>query len=81
MERYPDGNQGNSRSNRLMNKKEDFVDKLMNLAFDFPAPEMPDFKFGNQDDSIKELDFEQLDYLTAAGQTEILISRKLAEKL
>ena len=80
MERYPDGNQENSRSNRLMNKKEDFVDKLMNRAFDFPAPEMPDFKCGDQDDSIEELDFEQLDYLAAAGQTEILISKKIAEK-
>ena len=80
MERYPDGNQGNSRSNRLMNKKEDFVDKLMNLAFDFPAPEMPDFKCGNQECSIEELDLEQLDYLAAAGQTEIQISNNLAVK-
>ena len=63
-----------------MNKKEDFVDKLMNRAFDFPAPEMPDFKCGNQECSIEELDLEQLDYLAAAGQTEILISKKIAEK-
>ena len=63
-----------------MSRKENFVDELMNRAFDFPAPEMPDFKCGNQNDSIEELDFEQLDYLTAAGQTEILINRKLAEK-
>jgi hypothetical protein len=65
---------------QLMAKKENFVDELMNRAFDLPAPEMPDFKCGNQDDSIEELDFEQLDYLAAAGQTEILISKKLAEK-
>ena len=64
-----------------MNKKEDFVDKLMNRAFDLPAPDMPDFKCKNQDTAIEKLDFEQLDYLVAAGQTEILISRKLAEKL
>ena len=65
-----------------MKEKENFVDELMSRAFDFPAPEMPDFKCGNQDDSdsIEELDFEQLDYLAAAGQTEILISKKLAEK-
>jgi hypothetical protein len=63
-----------------MNKKEDFVDKLMNRAFDFPTPEMPDFKFGNQDDSIEELDFEQLDYLAAAGQTEIQINKNFTEK-
>ena len=80
MVRYPDGNRGNSRSNRLMNKKEDFVDKLMNRAFDFPAPEMPDFKCGNQECSIEELDLEQLDYLAAAGQTEIQISNNLAVK-
>ena len=64
-----------------MSIKETFVDKLMNRAFDFPAPEMPDFKCENQDTAIEKLDFEQLDYLVAAGQTEILISRKLAEKL
>ena len=63
-----------------MSQKENFVDKLMNRAFDFPTPEMPDFKCGDQDDSIEELDFEQLDYLAAAGQTEILISKKIAEK-
>ena len=64
-----------------MDKKENFLDKLMSRAFDFSAPEMPDFKCVNQDDSIEELDLEQLDYLAAAGQTEILISKKLAEKL
>ena len=80
MERYPDGNQENSRSNRLMNKKEDFVDKLMNRAFDFPAPEMPDFKCENQDAAIEKLDFEQLDYLVAAGQTEIQINKNFTEK-
>jgi hypothetical protein len=42
---------------------------------------MRDFKCENQDTAIEKLDFEQLDYLVAAGQTEILISRKLAEKL
>ena len=63
-----------------MNKKEDFVDKLMNRAFDFPAPEMPDFKCENQDTAIEKLDFEQLDYLAAAGQTEIRISNNLAVK-
>ena len=36
-----------------MNKKEDFVDKLMNRAFDLPAPEMPDFKCKNQDTAIE----------------------------
>jgi hypothetical protein len=63
-----------------MNKQENFVDHLMNRAFDFPAPEMPGFKDIKQSDGIEELDFEQLDYLAAAGQTEILISRKIAEK-
>ena len=65
-----------------MSQKENFVDKLMNRAFDFPTPEMPDFKCGDQDDSdsIEELDFEQLDYLAAAGQTEILISKKICRK-
>lgn len=63
-----------------MYKKENFVDDLMNRAFDFPAPEMPDFKQIKQDNEIEELDFEQLDYLAAAGQTEILISRQLTEK-
>ena len=66
-----------------MKEKENFVDELMSRAFDFPTPEMPDFKCGDQDDSdsIEELDFEQLDYLAAAGQTEILISKKFAEKM
>jgi hypothetical protein len=63
-----------------MDKKENFLDKLMSRAFDFPAPEMPDLKCVDQDDSIEELDFEQLDYLAAAGQTEILISKNFAEK-
>ena len=63
-----------------MSIKETFVDKLMNRAFDFSAPEMPDFKCGNQECSIEELDLEQLDYLAAAGQTEIRISNNLAVK-
>ena len=42
---------------------------------------MPDFKQIKQSDAVEELDLEQLDYLAAAGQTEILISEKLAEKL
>ena len=63
-----------------MDKKENFVDDLMTRGFDFPAPEMPDFKYGNQDDPIEELELEQLEYLTAAGQTEIQIGRILAKK-
>ena len=64
-----------------MDKKENFADSLMNKAFNYPAPEMPDFKHITQEDTVEELDFEQLEYLAAAGQMEILISRKLAEKL
>jgi hypothetical protein len=63
-----------------MSIKETFVDKLMNRAFDFPAPEMPDFKCENQDAAVEELDFEQLDYLVAAGQTEIQINKNFTEK-
>lgn len=63
-----------------MVKKENFVDSLMSRVFKFPAPEMPDFQQASQDDAIEELDIEQLDYLAAAGQTEILISKKLAGK-
>ena len=63
-----------------MKEKENFVDELMSRAFDFPAPEMPDFKCGNQDDLIEELEFEQLDYLAAAGQTEIQINKNFTEK-
>ena len=63
-----------------MSIKETFVDKLMNRAFDFPAPEMPDFKCENQDAAIEKLDFEQLDYLVAACQTEIQINKNFTEK-
>jgi hypothetical protein len=65
---------------KTMNRKENFVDELMSRAFDLPAPEMPDFTCGKQDETIEELDLEQLEYLAAAGQTEIRISERTAEK-
>ena len=52
-----------------MSIKETFVDKLMNRAFDFPTPEMPDFKCGDQDDSDSEicLSFSQIHSAGADG--------------
>ena len=63
-----------------MDKKENIADTLMNKVFNFSAPAMPDFKEIKQTDSIGELDSEQLDYLAAAGQIEILINTKAAGK-
>ena len=63
-----------------MYRKETFADKLMNRAFDLPAPEITDFNQLEQENSVVELVFEQLDDLAAAGQTEILISKQFAEK-
>jgi hypothetical protein len=63
-----------------MDKKEIFADTLMNKVFNFSAPAMPDFKQIKQDDTVEELDSEQLDYLAAAGQIEISINRKTAKK-
>ena len=63
-----------------MDKKENFADVLMNKAFSFSAPAMPDFKQIKQDDAVEELDSTQLDDLAAAGQIEILINRKTAGK-
>ena len=63
-----------------MDKKENFTNVLMNKAFNFSAPSMPDFEQIKQDDTIEELDSEQLDYLAAAGQIEILINKKTAGK-
>lgn len=54
-----------------MNNKKDFVEDLMNKAFHFPAPEMPDFSRIKEDQKIMELDLEQLEYLNAAGKLEI----------
>ena len=42
-----------------MDKKENFADSLMNKAFNYPAPEMPDFKHITQEDTVEELDLEQ----------------------
>ena len=61
-----------------MDKKENFADTLMNKFFNFSAPAMPDFKQIKRDDAVEELDSEQLDYLAAAGQIEILINTKNA---
>ena len=63
-----------------MDKKENFADNLMNKVFNFSAPEMLDFKQIKQSDAIEELDSEQLDYLAAAGQIEILINQKTTGK-
>jgi hypothetical protein len=63
-----------------MDKKENFTDTLMNKVFNFPAPEMPDFKQIKQSDAVEELDSEQLDYLAAAGQIEILMNQKIVRK-
>ena len=63
-----------------MDKKENFADTLMNKVFNFSAPAMPEFQQIKQDDTVEELDSEQLDYLAAAGQIEILINRKTAER-
>ena len=63
-----------------MDKKENFADVLMNKVFNFSAPAMPDFEQIKQDDAVEELDSEQLDYLAAAGQIEILIYQKNAGK-
>ena len=63
-----------------MDKKENFTNALMNKVFNFSAPSMPDFEQIKQDDTIEELDSEQLDYLAAAGQIEILINKKTAGK-
>ena len=63
-----------------MDKNENFADTLMNKVFNFSAPAMPDFEQLKQDDAIEELDSEQLDYLAAAGQIEILINRNSAGK-
>lgn len=45
----------------------DFVDQLMNRAFNFKAPPMPNFKKMTRDTEVVELDFNQLSYLNAAG--------------
>ena len=63
-----------------MDKKENFTDTLMNKVFNFSAPEMPDFKQIKQGDAVEELDSDQLDYLAAAGQFEILMLPKTAGK-
>ena len=54
-----------------MDKNEN-LDTLMNKVFNFPPPEMPDFKQIKQDDMVEELDPEELERLAAAGQIEIL---------
>ena len=63
-----------------MDKKETFADRLMNKVFNFSAPAMPDFEQIKQDDTVEELDSEQLDYLAAAGQVEIWINQKTSGK-
>ena len=63
-----------------MDNKENFADTLMNKVFNFSAPAMPDFKQIKQSDAVEELDSEQLDYLAAAGQIEILMNQKTAGK-
>jgi hypothetical protein len=63
-----------------MDKKEIFADTLMNKVFNFSAPAMPDFKQIKQGDAVEELDSEQLDYLAAAGQIEILMNQKTVGK-
>jgi hypothetical protein len=63
-----------------MDKIEDFVDTLMNKVFNFPAPPLPNFKEIKPVAVVEELDLEQLDYLAAAGQIEILINQKTAKK-
>ena len=62
-----------------MDKNENFADVLMNKVFNFSAPAMPVFEQMKQDDAVEELDSEQLDYLAAAGQIEILINQKNAQ--
>lgn len=54
-----------------MSTEKDFVDDLMNKVFNFKAPEMPDFSQSAEDQEIIELDFEELEYLNAAGKLEI----------
>lgn len=58
-----------------MNEKENFVDELMNKAFDLEAPGMPDFAQIKENSEVTELDFEQLDYLNAASAMEITLIR------
>lgn len=64
-----------------MNKKTDFVDELMNKAFDLEAPEIPDFAQCEENNDVMELNFEQLDYLAAAGAAEIRLKQKYTELL
>lgn len=72
--------QPNIQGEDIMNEKENFVDDLMNKAFNLEAPEMPDFAQIKEDSEVTELDFEQLDYLNAAGAMEITITRAQFEK-
>lgn len=62
-----------------MSTEKDFVDDLMKEAFNFKAPEMPDFSQIEEDQTIMELDFEQLEYLNAAGKMEILAEQSLRD--
>lgn len=63
-----------------MSNKENFVDDLMNKAFDLSAPEMPDFAGLDENDEVMELDFEQLEYLNAAGAMEIQLDKRQKKK-
>lgn len=62
-----------------MSTEKNFVDDLMTKAFNFKAPEMPDFSQIKEDQEIRELDFEQLEYLNAAGKLEILAAQSLRD--
>lgn len=64
----------------MMNEKKDFVDELMDKAFDLDAPEMPDFAQIKEEDEVMELDFEQLDYLNAAGAMELQLIKAQQQK-
>lgn len=62
-----------------MNTEKNFIDDLMNKAFNFKAPEMPFFSQIKENHEITELDFEQLEYLNAAGKMELLAAESFRD--